>query len=364
MLKTLFTLLYAGFATLANANFDFSSYKPSTIQEIVAERRSDFSNLPRMPDMAISGAIFKYSVTVPFSRQLRQITPERSEFIRNFGASHQVAGTFVDQFKSEFLVQHDGRNLWVPIQHQLLVPLGKEVPTGNPVDLYIVFAGFLKSEPIFLATEFKTKKSSEQTAGNANNTASNQKDISELLSNKLKGKRFTYLQKEQRFLELPKMKGVSDVTWKLKDPEGITRSKGLTLFAFILRRPGYDKPVSENLLFLLAKAIDPESGPGDSRQYEMLQVLGVDAGLHRKGAGIFSNTTNISRALDIGGDGAWPVCTQLKGGDGIAPIVVLHATYNAKQPYQLHRAWRVDLASESLVPVGIENIRCVAQQPF
>jgi hypothetical protein len=57
------------------------------------------------------------------------------------------------------------------------------------------------------------------------------------------------------------------------------------------------------------------------------------------------------------------VCVMSNDRKGSAPIVVLRATYDAKRPYLLSKAWRVDLATESFVPIEIEKVQCRMQQP-
>jgi hypothetical protein len=153
-----FILLIALLACSAQAqDFDFASYRPSSIPNIIKEHEPTFFRNGKVLDAYFSTQIFKYRINTAFTRELREIRPDKLKFIQKWAKALGQSPEIVELYKYEFLVKQAGRDFWIPVQDRLLPSMGNELKVGQQFKLYIVLAGTVKDQWVFLATEFEAK---------------------------------------------------------------------------------------------------------------------------------------------------------------------------------------------------------------
>lgn len=155
LLTGTFIILLSTSVSLAG-EFDYSAYEPSSVPEIIEEHRDIFFKEGEMVDFHFSAILFKYRITVEFTKKLREIKPEKKLFVEKWVKSFKYDPAFIDVYKHELLIQVDGTDYWIPIQEQLLPYMGNELVVGSKFDLYIIFVGTVKDKWMFLATEFNS----------------------------------------------------------------------------------------------------------------------------------------------------------------------------------------------------------------
>jgi hypothetical protein len=135
--------------------FDKSAYIPSSMPQIINENKDVL--LMEGVDYSISAALFKYRITVSFTKELREINADTKTLIEMWAKSLNRK-PYADMYKHEFLVQIDGVDYWIPMQEQVLPYMGNELEIGDNFTLYIVLIGAVKGNWVFLATEFEAKQ--------------------------------------------------------------------------------------------------------------------------------------------------------------------------------------------------------------
>lgn len=137
-------------------DFDYDSYQPSSLPNIINDQKDTFFPNDQVVDHTIDANPSKYIINCIFTKDLREINPNKIEFIQIWGKTlgHPE---FANLYKYEFQVRQGGKDYWIPIQDPLLPYMGNELKIGQQFDLYIILAGTVKDEWVFLATEFSTK---------------------------------------------------------------------------------------------------------------------------------------------------------------------------------------------------------------
>ncbi len=99
--------------------------------------------------------MFKYRIRVPFTNESREIGPEKIKFIEMWVNALVRIPELIKLYKHEILIKSEDKDYWIPMQEQVLPYMNKELKIGKQFDLYIILAGTIKDEWVFLATEFK-----------------------------------------------------------------------------------------------------------------------------------------------------------------------------------------------------------------
>ncbi|MBN1352505.1 hypothetical protein JXJ21_24110 [candidate division KSB1 bacterium] len=68
--------------------------------------------------------------------------------------AHKIDSTFLSLYQQEILVSEGAREHWIPMQEQLFPHLDRELVKNDTASLYIILAGKVESELLFIATEF------------------------------------------------------------------------------------------------------------------------------------------------------------------------------------------------------------------
>ncbi len=149
--------VFAVASAATSAAFDYSAYKPSSIQGIISEHHDTFLKDAEEIDYSFSGVVFKYRVAVEYTGKLRDMDSDKKFFLDQWVKSVQYDSAFVDLYKREMLVREDGEDHWIPVQEQLLPYMEDELAEGSKFHLYVAFIGTSKGKWVFLATDFDAR---------------------------------------------------------------------------------------------------------------------------------------------------------------------------------------------------------------
>ncbi len=112
-----------------------------------ANQDMDFHFTPGLP----------FRSTVRYLGKTRAIQAERLIFIEMWAQSHRMSSIIVEAFEKEILVREEDQSYWLPIQNVLIPHIEKEVKENASVTLFLVFAGAIKNDQVFLVNEFKAR---------------------------------------------------------------------------------------------------------------------------------------------------------------------------------------------------------------
>jgi hypothetical protein len=151
MKTTILTLILA-FSLCANAEFNYDSYKPESIETAIKNLSVD----PKA-DYFFEAGVFKYRTAVVFTGNHRNTIDESRDFIENWVTALGLPAEYKKMFPFEVEVKQGDKLYWLPIQKSLVQPFAAEVMPGSSVLTYIMTAGAINQRPIFLMNEFQAK---------------------------------------------------------------------------------------------------------------------------------------------------------------------------------------------------------------
>jgi len=132
-------------------------YAPSTLAQIVSEHadtRAVRRGAEAPPDFTIAGAGFPYRVQARFTGQRRLAAPTKLKlldlWLRAFGGDTALAS----RFSEEMLFREGPAEYWIVVQ-DVLTPALDRLADGHPVELYVVYIGEVRSEPVMALNAFR-----------------------------------------------------------------------------------------------------------------------------------------------------------------------------------------------------------------
>jgi hypothetical protein len=129
---------------------EWSDYRPSTLQQVLAQHRSDIAALDYYYEPRTSVLI-----TVTYMGKMRPITDRHRDFISRWLKTYGNKPEYASLYTHEILVMESSSSYWLPIQKNLLKPLITEIKKSESVSLFVLFTGSVKKEPVLLINEFK-----------------------------------------------------------------------------------------------------------------------------------------------------------------------------------------------------------------
>lgn len=169
----------------ALAEFNHASYQPGSIKALMAEHPDDFfkateewkaARAKEAKDQATRDLILlatqtrtlnlglnllKHKFTVQYTGKSREIDPDVANLIREWIFAVKDGLTlpegFADLFKKEILVSEDGKELWMPVQEMVHSYFEKELQPGDSMDIFVMWAGALDDQGVFLVNEFQAR---------------------------------------------------------------------------------------------------------------------------------------------------------------------------------------------------------------
>jgi hypothetical protein len=131
-------------------------YVPRTLGQVIDLNRA---NEPAgAGDALLSGDSFPSRTQVRSRGQLRPLAGVRREFVVGYLTKVRGRGDWAELFRREALVEEGGVDYWIPIQESLAPAFATEVGPGDPVEIYVIWIGALKTaaspEWLFLINGF------------------------------------------------------------------------------------------------------------------------------------------------------------------------------------------------------------------
>jgi hypothetical protein len=162
----LVTLLFGGSPGVGQAQTNWDRYTPGTIAAIMQQHdssiRADYD--PKYPTFVISGDDFPTLARVAYRGDSRPLNPKNRDVMRRWSLSFLRDTSVVLDFHREYLFKEGRRLLWLPVQDSVAGYFARELHRGQPVTLYIIWAGaYYAGEGItwtFLVNEFRADSSS------------------------------------------------------------------------------------------------------------------------------------------------------------------------------------------------------------
>lgn len=147
----------------AQGEFPWQEYRTRTLAEVVKQNTDDLAGRDaayRDKTTVIFSADPQYSqVRVTYTGTTRKIVGARRTHVDEWAATFGLKQDIAALYESEMLVLECSTEHWVPVQKQVMSHFEKELKKGDPVTLFIMFAGGRKIEGtwnwIFLVNEFQ-----------------------------------------------------------------------------------------------------------------------------------------------------------------------------------------------------------------
>jgi hypothetical protein len=156
----MFVVLPAGWSEV----FNYASYTPTTLQEIITEEQNQSFDLTEAEqeavDLQLECRVAKYRVPCRYSNIRRPISEKKKNAIKLWMETLGIDPNFASLYRQEIQVT-EGMNVhWIPVQEKLFPHINQELVKDDAIELFIVFMGKAESEHVIIATEFEKSLSS------------------------------------------------------------------------------------------------------------------------------------------------------------------------------------------------------------
>ena len=141
-------------STAAFANFNYESYKPSTIKEAIDTLNPELVKL----DWFFEAAHTKFKVTVTYTGKHRNTDQKSVEFLKNWVKAFNHPPQYAEMFPFEIEVFENGKKYWLPLQGGLVKDFAEETQENTKVDLYVMLIGGYKNYPILAINAFQVNE--------------------------------------------------------------------------------------------------------------------------------------------------------------------------------------------------------------
>ncbi len=142
-------------SSIARADVDFSSYQPSSYQQLLQQKPEFLKGNPNSAaDSLYSNGHEKYVITVKYSGKFVEIGQQQQLFLRKWQQSLTAAESFIKHYKQALVIEGLDGNVEIPVQQVLIPAFQAELTIGQEIKLYVVKAGWANNQPMLLATEF------------------------------------------------------------------------------------------------------------------------------------------------------------------------------------------------------------------
>jgi len=143
------------------AQSNWSRYTAGTIAAIMQQHDSIIraDHIEKHPSLVVSGDDFPTLATVIYRGDSRPLDSKRLVILRQWSLAFLRDTSMMQDFHREYLFQEGKRLLWLPVQDTVASYFARELHVGQPVSLYVIWAGaYYEGEDItwtFLVNEFK-----------------------------------------------------------------------------------------------------------------------------------------------------------------------------------------------------------------
>ena len=168
-LFALLALLLGGLARTGQAQNNWSRYTPATMGAVIQQHdssiRADHAGKTG-PALVVSGDDFPTLARVIYRGDSRPLNPNRREVLREWSLAFLRDTSAVTDFHREYLFKEGKRDMWLPVQDTVASYFARELKPGQPVTLYVIWAGaHYAGKDItwtFLVNEFKAETAAKE----------------------------------------------------------------------------------------------------------------------------------------------------------------------------------------------------------
>ena len=141
--------------SLASAEVDRSSYRSSTIDEIVATHGLKLgSSESAEPDTILIAPDFKYRLQLRATGRIRELTPDAEATLSAWGKMHSDLPAFLKEYTHEVEVTVDDKPMWLLWQRSLVAPFRAERSDGGDIEVYAILGGTFRGKLLLAVTAF------------------------------------------------------------------------------------------------------------------------------------------------------------------------------------------------------------------
>jgi hypothetical protein len=112
----------------------------AVIQQHDSSIRADHAG-KKGPALVVSGDDFPTLARVTYRGDSRSLDSKRREVLREWGLAFMRDTSVLADFHREYLFQEGKRAMWLPVQDSVASYFARELKPGQPVTLYVIWAG-------------------------------------------------------------------------------------------------------------------------------------------------------------------------------------------------------------------------------
>jgi hypothetical protein len=153
-----------GSTQIAWAQTTWDRYQPGTLSAIIKAQDSTIraeAAGDKNPSYHFSGDQFPTRARVTYRGESRPVDSMRREVVRRWGLAFHRDSSIANDFHREYLFQEGQESLWLPVQDTVASFFARELKSGQPVTLYVMWLGAYYHEGTiewaFIVNEFSTK---------------------------------------------------------------------------------------------------------------------------------------------------------------------------------------------------------------
>jgi hypothetical protein len=163
-LFALLALLLGGLARTGQAQNNWGRYAPGTMAAVIQQHdsaiRADHAG-KKGAALIVSGDDFPTRARVIYRGDSRPLDSNRREVLREWSLAFLRDTSALADFHREYLFQEGTREMWLPVQDAVAGYFSRELQPGQPVMLFVIWAGaHYAGKDItwtFLVNEFKAE---------------------------------------------------------------------------------------------------------------------------------------------------------------------------------------------------------------
>lgn len=139
--------------------FNFRAYQPSSIEKILRANMARIGEALRDDSKTVFGtSLNKYKVTGNYVGSPRKIKFSLRMRIDSWARALGIDNIIYGLFTHEIRLMENGKSYWLPVQKHLVPFMREDLSNGQVVDLFVVFIGVFRRNPVFLVNNFKKTK--------------------------------------------------------------------------------------------------------------------------------------------------------------------------------------------------------------
>lgn len=155
--KIAFLVLMVGWCAQASSQVDRSAYRPSTVEEIIAQHGLNVeSSAPAAKETHLIAPEFKYRLQLRATGRIRELTPDTVDAMSAWSQIQAGLPAFVNEYTHEVEVALDDRSVWLLWQRALVSPFRAERSGGGNIEAYAILAGSFRGKLLLFVTAFES----------------------------------------------------------------------------------------------------------------------------------------------------------------------------------------------------------------